>query len=252
MTIYSTIIDNWLFVYWNLLYYSLLYYFVIFWFWLTHVDRIHLREKSKSIGRTIQNNLSKQIPKQNQMLIDYCYKQTNAIGEILAGISDGLLNKESVINVCIIKNSETQTLLLTDTKETQNDLLLLDTKEMQTDIFENENINIANDLKFFFNNDNVQNVNNDVNNILNEYNIVDQGKESSSDSDTETSLPKKNISTDSEEIPKEIPKKVIKRIFTKPTQNKLDSEIFKNDMEEDKKIKKEIGPKARRIYIKKT
>ena len=199
-------------------------------------------------------------------------------------MSDGLLNKESIINVCVIKNSETQTYLSTDIKETQI-TTETDTKENQTDFIDeikpiltnSLNCNICNicnnpikhennldehasilpnhekqclhqenkNMEFYQKNINKENINKENNSESDSENSSknDSKNDSENDSQSESNLQSRSESYSQKE-PNEKSKPPTRRIFTKPINTKLDSEIF----EKDKNDKPEIKPK--RIYIK--
>jgi hypothetical protein len=215
---YNWIMEKWTEYYISLYPYSIPFTFIIFWFWITHVDRVHLREKARNLGWKIQDKISKEIPDSNQLMIDYCYKQVNAMGELVAGVSDGLLNKKSSINVCVIKNNDSQT-------EFENV-----SEEIQTEAISMVDAIVSANIKD-------QNLGTDI----------ELGKDPDKESHTDTPItPYYDIdvlSDESSQSSVDIKEKKKKRIFT-TTRTKLDTEIFEKDMEEKKnhpKQKKRIS-----------
>jgi transcriptional regulator of heat shock response len=110
--------------------------FILFWFWLSHVDRIQLREKSRLIGV----NLNNKIRKKN---IVYGMQQLNAIFECCAGITDGLLNRDPIVKVYKLVDQDNQTinnsLYLTD-QVIQTDIIKIDIIIDDNEINKSENI----------------------------------------------------------------------------------------------------------------
>lgn len=137
MSISKYIIEKWLLFYWTIYFYSLPLLFVFFWFWLTYVDRVHLRVKSKQYGFFIQNKIKEKISQEKIFIIKkYFYEQLNAFGEIIAGISDGLLNNESCVEIRYMQNNNSQTLISNDNKEIQTIQKILLDCETNTEIKE--------------------------------------------------------------------------------------------------------------------
>lgn len=79
---------------------SIPFVFVLFWFWISHVDRLHLRESSKILGSKI--NCTKFVK-------EYLLSQINAISESIAGVTDGMTEKNSIIRVANFKSIDVQT-----------------------------------------------------------------------------------------------------------------------------------------------
>lgn len=100
----------WLIFYYHMYIYCLPLLLCMFWFWLTHVDRVHLRLKFNKFGKNIKtffkNNFKDNT---NNLFDDYMITQINSFGEILAGFTDGFLNKTSSIKIGYTINSHTQT-----------------------------------------------------------------------------------------------------------------------------------------------
>lgn len=103
--------------YW-LIFYSYLYIFClplltfIFWFWLTHVDRVHLRLKFNEFGKKTKEYLKIKLNNESEIMTilnNYVSVQVNSFGEILAGFTDGFLNKTSSIKIDYTINIGTQT-----------------------------------------------------------------------------------------------------------------------------------------------
>jgi hypothetical protein len=117
----------------------------LLWFWLTHVDRIHIRVKAKEFGLVAQEKIIKFISNDVSTKIEqYGYKQLNAFGEIIAGFSDGLLNKESSINVKYLQNNNTQTLSNKHDNQTQTKIEINEIG-INTEILENIHYKEKND-----------------------------------------------------------------------------------------------------------
>jgi hypothetical protein len=143
MSITQTIIEKWIIFYCTLYFYSIPLVFIVLWFWLTYVDRVHLRIKSKEFGNEIQSNIKNFLSKEKtDILFHYCYKQINTVGEIISGFSDGLLNHEPSIDIRYISDIETQTqqnILECIDIEVQTEKKIMVDNEMSTDII-NDNV----------------------------------------------------------------------------------------------------------------
>lgn len=112
MNISKFSIDNLFSFYLNLYLFSIPLLLVFVWFWLTYVDRVHIRVKAKDFGLLIKDKLSNTLSPKNIFFVEkYVYKQLNTFGEIIAGFSDGLLNKPSIIDIKYITNADSQTLV---------------------------------------------------------------------------------------------------------------------------------------------
>jgi hypothetical protein len=222
MSISGYIIEKWLLFflfYWTIYIYSLPLLFLLFWFWLTYVDRVHIRVKSKNIGLFIQNKIQEKIsPAKIRLVTKYCYKQLNALGEIIAGLSDGLLNSDSSIEVKYLQNNNSQTLISNynynvRNKEIQTTSKFLLDCGINTDVIEIKEIK--------------ENGQEEINNL--EKKLV-MSSDSSSSSSSEKILPPR-------------------KIFAVGKKNHLDTEILKNDIEADNK--NIIFQKNKRITIRK-
>lgn len=107
---FEIIIKYWVYFYCCLYILCLPFLSFLFWFWITHVDRVHLRLKFNSIGKNIKNKMKIKLSQNNLLLIDkYICTQLNSIGEIIAGFTDGFLNKNSSIKINYTINTQTQT-----------------------------------------------------------------------------------------------------------------------------------------------
>jgi hypothetical protein len=107
---FDIIIKYWVWFYCYLYILCLPFLNLLFWFWLTHVDRVHLRLKFNSFGKIIKDNIKSKLKHNNLLLIDkYIFTQLNSFGEIIAGFTDGFLNKNSSIKINYAINTETQT-----------------------------------------------------------------------------------------------------------------------------------------------
>lgn len=76
--------------------------FALFWFWLSHVNRLHLREIARMYGgkmHTVCNNTIK----------DTVISQINSIGEFVAGYTDGVLNTVPIVKAVKMRSCDVQT-----------------------------------------------------------------------------------------------------------------------------------------------
>ena len=147
-----------IFYYW-ISFYQFLYVFtipgllLILWFWLSYVDRIYLRYKAYQTGKMIKFRLENKGNSRIKIVNDYCSDQINALGEILAGFTDGMLNKDPSLNINLLDNKSSQTTLCSINDFYEN-------KEIQTDIIEvpinekKEDKILLNDILIDMNNDN--------------------------------------------------------------------------------------------------
>ena len=79
---------------------------------------MHLREKSRNLGQKLLVKVNKMTNK-SDILSKYIFCQLNSLGEIIAGISDGLLNNNPIIKVCTINNNNTQTKIVENNWKTR-------------------------------------------------------------------------------------------------------------------------------------
>ena len=102
---------------------SLLFVIGIFWLWLIYVDRLHLREKCRTIGITLKKYINKHCSVTQKNYIEkYIFYQINAISECIAGFTNGLIFEEPIIQVSLMINKETETNNIETTEvETQTD-----------------------------------------------------------------------------------------------------------------------------------
>jgi hypothetical protein len=207
-----------------LFFYKMMLYFLtipllttVFWFWLTYVDRVHIRVKSKELGLIIQKTISDYFSENTVGSIKkYCYKQINTIGEIVAGFSDGLLNKKSAIDfkyVCDVDSQTYMTCIEQKNDETQTNIIELIDIETNTD---------AAEITF-------KNINENEENKNGENKEENKKEESISSSSSEDTIVKS------------------RKLFKKRT-TLLGSSILEKDLEEDRK--NIIKQQKRRITIK--
>lgn len=129
------VIEYWLLFYCYIYIYCLPFLTCVLWFWLSHVDRIHLRIKFDNFGKNIKEKIKLNFTQKTVVFLDkYVTIQINSIGEILAGFTDGFLNKKSSLKIDYTINSETQT------DEKINLIVLRDFSSQTTKI---EKVNIA-------------------------------------------------------------------------------------------------------------
>lgn len=89
---------------------SLLFIFVIFWCWMIYVDRLHLRETCRNIGKKLRTYIGSYFSSKYKELIEkYLFYQLNTISECIAGFTNGLIFDEPTVNVTLMVNTETET-----------------------------------------------------------------------------------------------------------------------------------------------
>ena len=98
----------WFFIYYVKLYvYSLPLLFVLFWFWISYVDRLHMRERSRRLGERIRLVCLKF--KYWYLVEKYILIQLNGLAEMTSGFTYGILNKNEIIKIVETKQNEMQT-----------------------------------------------------------------------------------------------------------------------------------------------
>lgn len=134
------------------LYFYILSFFLIpfvCWMWLMYVNRLHLREKSRRLGsnmrKIIDNKISVDKFKIIRRLLLY---QINAISESIAGITDGILNKEPIMRIYTVNNNNSQTDLERSDMSTQTDMSMSNNDDLQlSDNKEHHNVEIKRRIK---------------------------------------------------------------------------------------------------------
>ena len=111
---------------------SLFCVFIIFWCWLTYVDRLHMREKCRMLGKKIKEYINKKVSDKNKILLQtYLFNQINALSECVAGFTNGIIHDEPIILVYEHKSKETQTTIETCSIDIQTDHIEPDIKEVE-------------------------------------------------------------------------------------------------------------------------
>lgn len=101
---------------------SLLFIFAIFWCWLIYVDRLHLRETCRILGKRLRTYIVTHLSTKYKELIEkYLFYQLNTLSEAIAGFTNGLIFDEPTVNVTLMVNAETETCIDTCDIDIQTD-----------------------------------------------------------------------------------------------------------------------------------
>lgn len=87
---------------------SIPFVLILVWFWLIYVDRIHLREKSRRYGINISKMFTNN--KYFNFYKKYLIYEINAISESIAGFTDGIINKTSVVKIYQTNDANIETI----------------------------------------------------------------------------------------------------------------------------------------------
>ena len=130
-------------------------FIIIFYFWIKYINKLHMRENMRILGYTIRKKYCKTELENNiySNMFKHCFKELNSLLEILAGFTDGLLNKECIKNIKQIQNNDAQANIInaeitTQTYQnniennTQTSCTVFLSDFMQTDILEKHDIGI--------------------------------------------------------------------------------------------------------------
>lgn len=121
--------------------FSLPFIFALFWFWISYVDRLHLRETTRIFGTLLYNKLIKY--KHFDKIQNYIIIQLNSLSEVVAGLTDGLMNKNPIIKICNITQNECQTDIILYEKrdvEIQTEIINIVVENIVENIIETDHI----------------------------------------------------------------------------------------------------------------
>ena len=139
---------------------------IILWFWLTHIDRLHMRDNLAKFGEKIR--LRCQHYKYWNVLEKYFLIQLNGISELTSGFTYGILNKKPIIKIVEVQSNDTQT----DISGELEPVIIIKEIEIIKEILINNNLN-SNNLNSDLNSNNLNsdlnsnNSNNELNSDLN-------------------------------------------------------------------------------------
>jgi hypothetical protein len=101
---------------------SLLFVLAIFWLWLLYVDRLHLRESCRKIGKILKEYINKNVSTSYKEYIEkYLFYQLNTLSECIAGFTNGLIFDEPTVKVSLMVDKEIETNVETCEVEIQTD-----------------------------------------------------------------------------------------------------------------------------------
>lgn len=133
--IYFKLIGLFFFNYVYLYLISLIVIFLIFWTWMIYVDRLHLREICRNIGKNLRTYVKLHFSSKYKEMIEKClFYQLNTLSECSAGFTNGLIFDEPTVNVRLMVNAETETLIETCDISVQTDPIEPEIKEVFVDI----------------------------------------------------------------------------------------------------------------------
>lgn len=87
--------------------YSLPFLFILFWFWISHIDRLHMRERFSRFGQRIRLLFLKY--KYWCLIEKYLLIQLNGLSEITSGFTYGILHKKQIIKIVEVCEDSCQT-----------------------------------------------------------------------------------------------------------------------------------------------